>query len=146
MTFKRVIRLFLATPKGMVKETSNAFKATVLAVAQAEIPAAIIDITTADEEFARSFSQYGGWRIWPSEMGRGLNPITREPLFHAFILPAPYFGTGTAQILKAALAVQKPVFWLDCGSAETPMPPRLNRRMSIVCVDTRDKKTGWIAQ
>lgn len=86
--------------------------------------------------FEEAFKRCGSWPAWMDEAAGGIDPVSREPLFHAILVPAGPIGSGTAGIIERALMAEKPIFAFD-GEA------RAAQVVEVRLVDLADWKTGW---
>jgi hypothetical protein len=95
-----------------------------------------VKVTLGREDYLARSSSLGSWAAWIRDVATGLDYVTREPRFHAYVVPDERIGKATAEIIGAALNLRKPVLrWLGDGAF---------RPISLVQkVAPRDFKSGW---
>lgn len=95
-----------------------------------------VRVTLGRDDYNANASRLGSWNAWIRDVATGLDYVTREPRFHAYIVPDERIGKATAEILAMALHCRKPVLrWLGNGQF---------RPISLVQkVAERDFKSGW---
>lgn len=92
-------------------------------------------VTTGRDDYQRHMSRCGSWDAWARDVGQGIDYISREPRYHTIVVPSERCGAATANIVKVALSVGRPVLRLD-GT-------KLTKVARVVQVAARDFKTGW---
>lgn len=133
-------RVFLAHPKD---ETPNdaeqaALRQCLVALGMpgAGDPCAV-EFITGESDFHANAQRYGGWAGWPSSVATGKEyrgNIIAPRFDYIVVLPRPTIGKGTADIIRAALEVQKPIFFFD--------GKRIARVQRIV-YNGGDFRNGW---
>jgi hypothetical protein len=94
-----------------------------------------VAVTTGRDDYQRHFARCGSWDAWARDVGQGIDYLSREPRYHAIVVPTPRVGAATANIVRIALAVAKPVLLLT--------DRRLTKVATVVQVSARDFRTGW---
>mgnify|MGYP003147580589 CR=1 FL=1 len=59
----------------------------------------------------------GDWAAWQESVLARKNALTGEPVYSMFVIKSEYCGKATANILGAALTMQRPVFYWDGNGA-----------------------------
>jgi hypothetical protein len=106
-------RFFLAHRKA---DTDDELAAHLAAARAALLPLSEgrpFEIVLGRDFFASDFKRLGSWEAWAMEVAQGVDYATREPLFHAIVVPpgcpGSRVGAATAHIVRSALLAKKPV-------------------------------------
>ena len=81
----------------------------------------------------------GDWEGWQNSVVNRQNMTTGKPAYDAFVVSGIDCGRATANILRLALSVGKPVFWWN-GQEEAIF----KRVWRIEAQDEEDWSNGWI--
>tara|TARA_R100000152_G_C6613863_1_gene66846 strand:- start:72 stop:527 length:456 start_codon:yes stop_codon:yes gene_type:complete len=58
----------------------------------------------------------GDWDVWAKSVVHREHAITRKPFYDLIVIPTPYVGRATAQIVNVAIRAGRPVFLLSNNS------------------------------
>lgn len=72
-----------------------------------------VDLVSSVDDFHARAEELGGWREWCSDVVEGSEYGTFRQRFDAFICTHVAVGSATAEIVRAAVNLGKPVAYLD---------------------------------
>jgi hypothetical protein len=140
-------RIFLAHAKAMSELAVDAACSAVWEVLSAKNTDLDIVVISARADHAARALSCGGWDPWCKSISDVLDPISREPRFHAVVVPRGPFddpcgdcvsvGRATAAICKYAVAAGRPVYVFDV-SERVVLPAK-----GAETVDAEDWLLGW---
>lgn len=84
----------------------------------------------------------GDWTSWAKSVARREHSITRKPYYDMIVIPTPYVGRATAQIVGMAIRVGRPVFLL-CENSEKETVPTIQRITQVYPYDEDDWSGGY---
>lgn len=137
------IRVLITHGRHDTDEFLAQLKADVTVLLAAYGPA---DVVLARDDYAANFTRCGGWDGWSIDVASGIDPVSREPRYHAYVVPSARVGKATAAILDRALRLGKPVFrftpakYAGLGGQRSGTFAGVR---AITCVNERDFKAGW---
>lgn len=142
---KTPYRVFVAHAKSMedaVIETTCAAVKRLLAEKNPELE---IEVTSARDDYTARALTCGGWDRWCESIGDIIDLFSREPRFHAVVIPRATqdcdrtvaIGRATAAICKAVAAADRPLFVFD------PIAPALFPVWGVRTTDAEDWRAGW---
>lgn len=129
-------RFLLLHPKSADEDEIRGLVSSALAILTPLSRGRPFELMTGREFFDLRFKAAGSWDAWANEAGAGVNPITREPLFHGFLVPGSRVGAGTARVVAAALMAGKRVFVFRSDGS-------IARARLVARTDPEDWRTGW---
>jgi hypothetical protein len=129
------LRVFLANAKGDSPEViADMIQRATFPLRKISNGRTVI-VTSGLDDFGRHFSRCGSWDAWARDVVQGIDYLSREPRYHGFVVPTLRCGAATANIIRGALGVGKPVLRLD--GAELIIVKECSK------VAERDWKAGW---
>jgi hypothetical protein len=129
-------RFFLAHAKDDETDRIEMMKTVARGAVEKAAHGETFEIVPGRDHFAARFKACGSWDAWAAEVATGVHHITREPLFHGFLLPALRVGAGTAKIVEFALRTRKPCFVFKGDG-------KVARVIAVQLVERGDWKTGF---
>ena len=84
----------------------------------------------------------GDWTSWAKSVTQREHSITRKPYYDMVVIPTPYVGRATAQIVGMAIRVGRPVF-LFCENSEKETVPTIQRITQVYPYDEDDWSGGY---
>lgn len=134
-------RVFLAHPKGRDPTPEEQAKLRALfakfGAPNAMDPTRLVFVS-GSTDYQQNFARCGGWEGWGRSVATGTFYVghTQQPRYDLFVvLPDQSIGKATADIIRAALAVKKPVFYFDGD--------RVLAQVSTVAMTSGEFKGGW---
>jgi hypothetical protein len=142
---KTPYRVFVAHPRSMeeaVIETTCAAVQQLLAEKNVDLEVAV---TSARDDYSARSLACGGWDRWCNSISDVVDLFTREPRFHAVVVPrAPLdcdrtvtIGRATAVICKAIVSVDRPLLVFDFDARA------LFPAWGVRTIDADNWKAGW---
>ena len=80
----------------------------------------------------------GNWDDWQYSIVHRMNMTTGKPVYGLFVVTGTHCGRATANILRLALSVGRPVFWWNGQE-----PGKIYRVLKIEEDDEEDWAAGW---
>ncbi|MCK5649864.1 MAG: hypothetical protein KAJ42_00740 [Gemmatimonadetes bacterium] len=127
--------IFLASPRGSSDLHVQSAKTVVDDKFSAAISHATVKVVTADEEWARSFSQSGSWDAWTTHVASGVDYEFRTPLYNAIVCTTEKVGKATADIVEKALGNRRMVALV--------MDSKITQVIGVESVDSDNWQSGW---
>ena len=84
----------------------------------------------------------GGWDSWAKSVVTREHSITRKPYYDMIVIPTPFVGRATAQIVGSAIRAGRPVFLL-CQHGERGDAPEIQRITQVYPYDEEDWAGGY---
>tara|TARA_R110002012_G_scaffold9854_7_gene45848 strand:+ start:17160 stop:17654 length:495 start_codon:yes stop_codon:yes gene_type:complete len=84
----------------------------------------------------------GDWNSWAKSVTNREHSITRKPYYDMIVIPTPYVGRATAQVVGMAIRVGRPVFLL-CQHEERGDAPEIQRITQVYPYDEEDWAGGY---
>jgi hypothetical protein len=84
----------------------------------------------------------GDWGAWTKGVVKREHSITRKPYYDMIVIPTPFVGRATSQIVGAAIRFGRPVFLL-CEHAEKEGAPSIQRITQVYAYDEEDWQGGF---
>ena len=120
-----------ASPKQIVQESA------ILSEAMGKKKNSPVRVMSGRSDHATRFR--GCWEEWQKSVVLRKNMTTGKPVYDAFVVSGVDCGRATANILRLALSVGKPVFWWN-GQEDSVF----KKVASIEAQDVEDWTNGWI--
>jgi hypothetical protein len=126
------MNVFLACPMDMDTEEADKIRGDLEGVLS-EIEH--LNVVTSKSDFTENFSRSGSWSSWIDRVIRGRNYQTQKELFDAYITTQVGVGKATADIVRGAFELRKPVMMFRDGM--------LHRASGVATVDDDNWRSGW---
>jgi hypothetical protein len=139
-----VRRLLILHAKSASTEETNKFVANTRAAlrAQAQDVGVEYDIVTARDDFEKRGLLAGGWDGWCRSMVDILDPVSRVPRFHGFVVPALDPASGTVRIGNATATILR--FAREAGrDVLVLVDERLVAPTGARTINKDDWRAGW---
>lgn len=99
-----------------------------------------INIVPGREDFR--VHHRGDWNSWAKGVIAREHSITRKPYYDMVVIPSPFVGRATAQIVGMAIRIGRPVFLL-CQHKEREDSPEIQRITQVYPYDEEDWSGGY---
>jgi hypothetical protein len=129
------LRAFLANAKGDAPDAIDDMVTRAALALRLIAHGRPVVVVSGFDDYQRHAARCGSWDAWCRDVAQGIDYLSREPRYHAIVLPSSRVGAATAKIVEIAFFVGKPVLLLDGKN--------LSQAKTITKVAERDWQKGW---